>query len=242
MIRPRVLTLGLTAVLTAAVTMFSGGTLAGGLAGALDPGSDETPTLEAEAGAALAKRMAAIRQFEALFTQTVYGARGEVLQSANGRLTIERPQRFRWEVDAPYPQLIVTVSGADGDRIYIHDPDLDQVTIRSLDDSLAGTPAMILAGDPDQITTQFEVSRRDAEVGDQFVLTPRDEHSLYGRLHLIFGPDYLERIEILDSFGQMTQVSFSDVTLNEPIDPARFSFEIPAGAEVIDDVGDAAIH
>lgn len=195
-----------------------------------------------EASAALGERLAAIRQFEARFTQTVFGARGEVLQDAEGRLAIERPRRFRWEVDAPYPQLIVTVSGPDGERIYIHDPDLDQVTIRSLDDSLSGTPAMILAGDPDQIATQFEVSRRDTDGGELFELTPRDERSLYGRLHLIFGAEHLERIEILDSFGQMTQVSFSDVTLNEPIDPARFSFEIPAGAEVIDDVGDAAIH
>ncbi|TDJ40115.1 MAG: outer membrane lipoprotein chaperone LolA [Gammaproteobacteria bacterium] len=195
-----------------------------------------------EAGAALGERLAAIRQFEARFTQTVFGARGEVLQNAEGRLAIERPWRFRWEVDAPYPQLIVTVSGPDGERIYIHDPDLDQVTIRSLDDSLSGTPAMILAGDPDQIAIQFEVSRRDTDGGELFELTPRDVRSLYDRLHLIFGAEHLERIEILDSFGQMTQVSFSDVTLNEPIDPARFSFEIPAGAEVIDDVGDAAIH
>ncbi len=197
---------------------------------------------EDEASVALGERLAAIHQFEARFTQTVFGSRGEVLQDADGRLAIERPQRFRWEVDAPYPQLIVTASGPEGERIYIHDPDLDQVTIRSLDDSLTGTPAMILAGDPDQITTQFEVSRQDSDDGDQFVLRPRDERSLYGRLHLIFGDEHLERIEILDSFGQMTQVSFSDVTLNEPIDPARFSFEIPAGAEVIDDVGDTAIH
>ena len=195
-----------------------------------------------EASVALGERLAAIRQFEARFTQTVFGARGEVLQDANGRLAIERPQRFRWEVDAPYPQLIVTVSGPEGARIYIHDPDLEQVTIRGLEDSLTGTPAMILAGDPDQITTQFEVSRQDADSGALFELRPRDERSLYGRLHLIFGAEHLERIEILDSFGQMTQVSFSDVTLNEPIDPARFSFDIPAGAEVIDDVGDAAIH
>ena len=196
----------------------------------------------AEAGAALSERLAGIRQFEARFTQTVFGARGEVLQEADGRIAIERPQRFRWEVDAPYPQLIVTVTGVGGERIYIHDPDLDQVTIRSLDESLDGTPAMILVGDPGQITTQFEVSTQAVERGDQFVLTPRDERSLYGQLYLSFGTEHLERIEILDSFGQMTQVSFSNVTLNEPIDPARFSFEIPAGAEVIDDVGDTAIH
>jgi outer membrane lipoprotein carrier protein len=214
------------------VAMFSGDVWAG----TLEDG------LETEAGVALGERLAEIRQFEAMFTQTVYGARGEVLQDADGRLAIERPRRFRWEVDAPYPQLIVTVSEKGGEYIYIHDPDLDQVTIRSLDDSLAGTPAMILAGDPNLIATQFEVSRRDAEVGDAFELRPRDERSLYSRLHLIFGPETLERIEILDSFGQMTQVSFSNVTLNEPIDPARFSFEIPAGAEVIDDVGDTAIH
>ena len=223
----RLLTLGLMVV-----AMFSNDVLAG----TLEDG------LETEAGVALGERLAEIRQFEAMFTQTVYGARGEVLQGADGRLAIERPRRFRWEVDAPYPQLIVTVSEKEGERIYIHDPDLDQVTIRSLDDSLVGTPAMILAGDPDLIATEFEVSRRDAEVGDAFELRPRDERSLYSRLHLIFGPETLERIEILDSFGQMTQVSFSNVTLNEPIDPARFSFEIPAGAEVIDDVGDTAIH
>lgn len=183
----------------------------------------------------LADRLAAIREFDADFTQTVYGARGEVVQRAEGHLAIARPEQFRWELDEPYPQLIVTV----GKRIYLYDPDLDQVTIRSLDDALDGTPALILAGDPEQIATDFAVMHEQG-LDDQFVLIPRDDQSLYGQLRLVFGAEGLERIEILDSFGQMTQVSFHHVVLNEPIDPARFSFEIPAGAEIIDDVGDVA--
>ena len=154
----------MTLGLVIAVAMFAAGVQADAASAALFAAG----VREDEASVALGERLAAIHQFEARFTQTVFGSRGEVLQDADGRLAIERPQRFRWEVDAPYPQLIVTASGPEGERIYIHDPDLDQVTIRSLDDSLTGTPAMILAGDPDQITTQFEVSRQDSNDGDQF--------------------------------------------------------------------------
>lgn len=203
-----------------------------------DEPADAQATAEASvtrAAEQLADRLSEIHEFDADFTQTVFGARGEVLQRADGRLAIARPEQFRWEIDEPYPQLIVTV----GKRIYLYDPDLDQVTIRSLEDALDGTPALILAGDPEQIATDFDIIH-ERGLDDQFVLVPRDDQSLYGQLRLIFGPKELERIEILDSFGQMTQVSFHNVELNEPIDPARFSFEIPAGAEIIDDVGDVA--
>src|SRR4030095_1169992 len=90
----------------------------------------------------LAALLVPVQHLKAEFTQTVLGARREMLQSSEGYVRIARPQQFKWVLSAPYPQTVVTV----GDRLYVYDPDLQQVQVKPLADALAGRPALVFVG------------------------------------------------------------------------------------------------
>ena len=169
-----------------------------------------------------------IATLEAEFTQTVLGAHLEVLQSGEGKLTVARPGKFRWEMTAPYPQLIVTA----GDRVYVYDEDLAQVQIRPIEEAFDGTPARVLAGEIEALAEEFDVSRIEGEDGS-FRLEPRADGAPYRELTLSFAGERIRQIDVMDSLGQLTQVQLFNVRLNEPVDRARFDFEIPSGVDVI---------
>ena len=102
-------------------------------------------TAAVPAGDAIArveKYLGALKTLGAEFVQVVRGKDGEVTERASGTLSISRPNRFRWDYREPYEQTIV----ADGTRLWLYDPDLDQVTVRSLAQGLGDTPAMLLSG------------------------------------------------------------------------------------------------
>jgi chaperone LolA len=66
------------------------------------------------------------RTVRADFSQTVVARNGRQGQVSSGVMIISRPGKFRWQIDKPYAQLLV----GDGEKIWIHDPDLRQVTVR----------------------------------------------------------------------------------------------------------------
>lgn len=83
-----------------------------------------------------------LQSLQAQFKQTLTDRNGQTVEEASGTLAIRRPDRFRWDYRQPNEQLIV----ADGARIWLYDADLEQVTVRKLDDTLSATPAMLLSG------------------------------------------------------------------------------------------------
>jgi outer membrane lipoprotein carrier protein len=186
-------------------------------------------TANADAAEDLAERLEAVDVLQADFTQTVIGPRYEVMQNATGQLTVARPDRFKWVMQAPYSQLIVTA----GDALYVYDPDLDQVNVMNLAEALDGTPALVLAGTLDDIRAHFEVFHLPDGELDQFLLTPLSSSSLYAELRMGFAGNRLVNMEIRDSLGQRTEVKLTSVTLNGPIDASEFEFQIPEGADVI---------
>jgi outer membrane lipoprotein carrier protein len=181
----------------------------------------------------LAGLLVPVQHLKAEFTQTVLGARRELLQSSEGYLRIARPQQFKWVLSAPYPQTIVTV----GDRLYVYDPDLQQVQVKPLADALAGTPALVLLGTSAEIEAQFEVKREEANGQELFGLTPKDPAAVYTEIRMTFSEKRLVRIEIVDSLGQLTDVNFHNLEVNQPISPDEFKFTVPPEADLI---GDAA--
>ncbi len=180
----------------------------------------------------LVERLSPVETLQADFSQVLMDSRLQVQQEASGRLHIARPLRFRWEVDAPYAQLVVT----DDKHLYVYDPDLMQVNVEPLDEALAGTPALILAGDPAEIVGEFDVLHYQEDNGDRFSLFPKAADSMYTELRLYFSDDVLTRLEILDAMGQRTLVQLSAVEINAPIDAELFRFEIPPDTDVIGDV------
>jgi outer membrane lipoprotein carrier protein len=189
-------------------------------------GHAQTPAKE------LAGLLEPVQRMNAQFTQTVLGVRHELLQSAEGYLRLARPQQFKWVLLAPYPQTIVT----SGDRVYIYDPDLNQVQVRSLDEALRGTPAMILLGTAADIEARFTVSHALVDGSDAFVLVPKDPDALYTEIRMAFSGRRMVSIEIVDSLGQLTDVSFHNVEINGDQAADEFQFSVPPDADLIGDV------
>lgn len=185
-----------------------------------------------EPAAQLAALLVPVQHLKAEFTQTVLGARRELLQSAEGYVRIARPQQFKWVLLAPYPQTIVTV----GDRLYVYDPDLQQVQVKPLAQALTGTPALVLLGTAAEIAAQFEVTKDSAEGLEQFGLTPKDADAVYTEIRMTFSAKSLVRIEIVDSLGQLTDVNFHNLEINGPMSQDEFEFTVPPDADLIGDV------
>jgi len=198
------------------------------MAHASEQGSDHAAQLHA-----LLQPMAS---YSADFEQVVMGTQGRRLQTLTGEIRLQRPGKFRWEVAAPYPQLIVT----DGERLFVYDPDLEQVLVQPLENALAGTPALLLTEETADIEALFHVfhAPHDADDDDIFVLTPKDSKSLFREIRLHFAATILAAIDIIDHLDQITRITFTNATLDPMLESALFDFDVPPGTDVIGDVPD----
>jgi outer membrane lipoprotein carrier protein len=169
------------------------------------------------------------RSARADFTQKVYDRSGKLVQSSSGHFEFVRPGRFRWVYAKPYPQLIV----GDGERVWIYDEDLNQVTVRRMAKALGSTPAALLAGgaDVDRAFALTDAGERDGLEWVQAV--PRDPDAGFARIRMGFGPSGIEAMELFDNFGQRTELRFSSFERNVQVDPKQFEFVPPAGADVL---------
>lgn len=193
-----------------------------------------------EASRSLAALLESMSTYRAEFEQTVASQMGEVLQTATGTMHLERPGRLRWSVDEPYPQLVV----ADGETVWIYDPDLEQVTVQPFDETVEGTPAMFLT-DTAVLEEHFEVRTAVAsEEGERrFVLSPRDpqSRSLFRTMILTFSSDgLLTRLHIQDNLEQETRMAFRHGEANPVLESGLFQFEVPDGVDVIGNLPDDA--
>lgn len=166
------------------------------------------------------------------FTQTVIDSHAVTLQNASGTLVLLRPGRFRWDYETPYRQLIV----ADGKKVSIYDPDLDQVTVKLLDQTIGNMPALLLSNDhpPED---SFNISELGEKDGLEWLeLDPKARDTSFEKIRLAFNEQTLQIMELVDSFGQTTRLVFSNLQRNPHIDPESFQFSPPPGVDVIGDV------
>jgi outer membrane lipoprotein carrier protein len=163
------------------------------------------------------------------FTQQQVRSSGRTGESASGRFAFARPGRFRWEVQQPYEQTIVT----DGERLYFYDKDLKQVTVRKVDDAVSATPAAILFGAND-LDAHFELKEAGTADGVEWLeAVPRNRDSGFDRIRIGFRGGLPEAMEVRDAFGQTTRFAFRAIERNPSLDPGLFRFTTPAGVDVI---------
>ena len=165
----------------------------------------------------------------ARFSQLSLDGSGTQLQETAGELALKRPGLFRWHTDEPMEQLLVS----DGKQVWLYDPDLEQVTIQSLDQRLTHTPALLLSGDVSQIRENFEITFKEGGNVVDFILKPKSKDTLFDSLRLSFRNGVLNDMQLIDSIGQRTNILFMSVKMNQPLDDKQFSFDIPEGADVI---------
>jgi len=173
-----------------------------------------------------------VRTLSADFVQVVRNRDGQISSRVTGRLSLSRPDRFRWDYREPYVQLIV----ADGRRLWLYDADLEQVTVRPLESGLGSTPAMLLSG-AGSVADSFTGGPVERD-GDWTWcrLLPKQHGSDFESVSLGFdGRGGLVAMQLRDKLGQSTELDFSDVAQNPTLDPALFQFTPPKGADVIGD-------
>lgn len=163
------------------------------------------------------------------FEQTLVDANGETLEISSGTLEVNRPGQFRWAYNKPYEQWLV----ADGLNIWSYDIDLAQVTVKPQAEALANTPALLLGGSASAMDG-FKYDDSFVEDGITWVrMHPVDADSGFKRVELAFDNRILSGMVFLDNLDQTTRVSFSDVTINEPIDALRFRFLVPDDVDIV---------
>jgi outer membrane lipoprotein carrier protein len=162
------------------------------------------------------------------FTQTVTAPDGRQ-KTSSGSFEFSRPSRFRFVYEKPYAQTIV----GDGTKVWIYDPDLNQVSSRKMGDALGATPAALLVSP--SIDQAFTLADQPAANGLQWVqATPKQVEGTIRALKVGFRDHQLAVLEIADSFGQRSQIVFNGFQANAAVAAADFEFTPPKGADVVD--------
>ena len=163
------------------------------------------------------------------FAQIVVAKNGKKPQQSAGVMMFSRPGKFRWQIDKPFSQLLV----GDGEKVWIYDPDLRQVTVKKMDAALGSTPAALLVGG-NSLEKNFTLREVGEREGMEWLeATPKSPDSGFEKLQLGFAGEDLKAMELFDNFGQTTSLAFSNVQRNPSLPAAIFRFVPPAGADVI---------
>ena len=172
-----------------------------------------------------------LKGLDGQFSQQVYDQKGKLKESSSGKVALSAPRLFRWEYVKPYPQLIV----ADGKTVWVHDPDLQQVTRRPQGVEEQNSPLSALI-DPGKLDAQFVV-KEDGTAGglDWLVLTPKGNaaDASFRTARLGFAKTGLAKMDVIDTLGQRTEISFSDWKRNPAFPANTFRYTPPKGVDVI---------
>lgn len=183
----------------------------------------------------------ALDQFKSFVAQT-HSARGTFVQrllkndggpktasESSGTFSFARPGKFIWKYEKPYQQLLQ----ADGEKLYIYDPDLNQVTIRKLGDALGSSPAAILFGSND-LDRNFTLKEGGAHDGmEWFDAVPKSKDTTFDRISIGMRDGLPAAMELRDTFGQVSLLTFPQFEKNPVLPAGQFRFTVPKGADVL---------
>ncbi|MCU7844909.1 MAG: outer membrane lipoprotein chaperone LolA [Candidatus Thiodiazotropha sp. (ex Monitilora ramsayi)] len=173
-----------------------------------------------------------LETLQAEFRQTIQRPDEDVVYATNGIFYLKRPGQLRWEYEDPATQVIV----ADGKRIWLHDIELEQVSHRSQKAALEGTPAQLLSG-TGPIDESFELHDKGETDGITWLeLLPKEKDSQFAKVRLGFTGRELQRMEMFDSFGQITRFFFYNIVRNPALSSELFVFVPPPQIDLIGDL------
>lgn len=171
-----------------------------------------------------------LKGLDGQFSQKVFDANGKLKEATTGRVAMSAPRLFRWEYKRPHPQLIV----ADGKKVWVYDPDLQQVTVRPQGVEEQNSPLAALI-DPGKLDRDFRVAEAGTLDGlEWLLLSPKDEdQASFQSAKLGFGPGGLAKMQIVDMLGQRTEISFEGWKRNPSFAVGTFAYKPPQGVDVI---------
>lgn len=167
-----------------------------------------------------------LQTYQANFTQTVVDIENTSLQQATGRIVLQQPNKFFWELFEPNESVLL----ADGNNIWNIDPFLEQVVVNDADIALENNPLILLTNTDSSQWQEFEVSQLDG----QFIITPREPNGGIDSLRLVFNNDTLVELETQDGQQQKSLLLFSDIKQNHSLPADTFLFVMPDDYELDD--------
>ncbi|MBS0557041.1 MAG: outer membrane lipoprotein chaperone LolA [Proteobacteria bacterium] len=177
-----------------------------------------------------------ISSISADFSQQVFDPNGGSQKASTGTLALKAPRQFRWDVAAPYKQLIV----ADGEKVWVYDPDLEQVTVRAQGTEEAHSPLTVLT-DLSQLDRDFTTSEQGSHDGLTWLrLKSKDKEPQFAYCDLGFDANALVRMDFEDTLGNRTSIAFSHWQRNPKLAADAFHFTPPKGVDVVGDATPAA--
>ncbi len=197
---------------------------AGGLSAAAPAQGNDDPGMRR-----LQEFLQSVESLQAHFEQRVVDQNQQLIEQASGTVVLKRPGRFRWDYAEPYERVVL----ADGERVWMYEVDLEQVTVRPMVAGLGETPAALLSGDPD-VLDRFDYQGYSVVDDITWVqLAPVSPAADFEYIRLGFDRQNLVRLELRDRLGQSTQISFDGIVINQLIDDAVFQLQVPDGVDVI---------
>ena len=181
---------------------------------------------------------------QADFEQSISERFGKVLEQSSGSLVIQRPNQFALNYHQPDQQQYIS----NGKTLWIYDVDLEQVTIKAFDESLADSPALLISSNKNirqsyTIIEAYDPKKPDLDI---FKLTPKQDiaaqgEGMFSQVYLIFKQGKLVELTMEDNFDQVTTLKFKQIKVNEKLTPGTFSLKIPDNVDVIGTIDNSAL-
>lgn len=176
------------------------------------------------------------QSMQADFEQTITDSKGKVIEVSTGELIFSRPDKFIFEYRSPAEQKYISNSKT----LWIYDVELEQVSIKSLDQGLGDSPALLLSSNSN-VYQYYDVNNvklmplsQAQQQSLQWVqLKAKKEDTTFERVLLGFDEHKLKEMKMYDNFGQLTELTFSNIQLNKSFANRQFNFIAPEGVDVI---------
>lgn len=190
-------------------------------------------THAASASADLASILNTVKSMKANFTQVVYDNHGKATQKSSGKMAMQRPGKFRWDITKPMPQLII----ANETKLWIYDPDLEQVTIRSLKKAAGESPALLLSHDSASLDKDYNVKTIDRNSPEWrwFSLVSKQSGNLFESMQMGFVNNQIREMRLQDNLGHTTVIQFQNIQVNVNLSASLFTFKPSSKVDVIDE-------
>ncbi len=172
--------------------------------------------------------LSSAKTITANFKQVLINEAGDPFQSSSGLFYLQRPGKFRWDYTKPFQQQIISTSG----KVWFYDADLEQVTIKKLDESVGSTPALLLSGDV-PLEENYTIEQQGSEGSMHWVkLVPKGQDSTFKYVLIGLEKGVLSGMQLNDNFGQLTRIYFLNLKVNQPVEANLFEFNAPKGVDV----------
>lgn len=176
----------------------------------------------------VASTKAAKGEFTQRQVKNANGEAGKPTPPSSGTFLFARPGKFIWTYVKPYDQVLQ----ADGEKLYIFDKDLNQVTVKQLGNALGSSPAAILFGSND-LEKNFTLSEAGARDGMEWLkAVPKAKDTSFEQISIGLRDGLPQAMELKDSFGQTSLLTFSKFEKNPALTATSFKFVMPKGADV----------